>query len=141
MTSFTDQLRRYSVALISLVVALTSLAYNTWRNEQTEYNRNIRVAGIELLLKLGELERTVFFARYDRDDQLGNPRTGWAYVLTVRDLGDLTREPARSSAANLVRVWNDNWAGLGKSDEAGSRISDSIDRTRSDVLLVLSELD
>ncbi|MFQ6006091.1 MAG: hypothetical protein ACE5OQ_11370, partial [Woeseia sp.] len=108
MTSFTDQLRRYSVALISLVVALTSLAYNTWRNEQTEFNRNIRVAGIELLLKLGELERTVFFARYDRDDQLGNPRTGWAYVLTVRDLGDLTREPARSSAANLVRVWNDN---------------------------------
>jgi hypothetical protein len=32
MRSFGDQLRRHSAALISLSVALTALAYNTWRN-------------------------------------------------------------------------------------------------------------
>lgn len=141
MTSIVDQLRRHSVALISLVVALSSLAYNTWRNEQTEYNRNIRVAGIELLLKLGELEKVVFFAHYDKDRQRGNPRSGWAHALTVRDLGSLTPEPARSSGANLVVIWQKNWSGLGASDEAASRISDSIDKMRSDTLRVLTELD
>ena len=44
MTTLRQQLRNNSVALISLVVALTSLAYNTWRNERTEHNRNIRTA-------------------------------------------------------------------------------------------------
>ena len=141
MTSFTDQLRRYSVALISLFVALTSLAYNTWRNEQTEYNRNIRVAGIELLLKLGELERVVFFAHYGRDNEVGDPRSGWAYALTVRDLGGLTPDPAKSAAANLIEVWQKNWEGLGESDTAALSISDSIDETRATVLHVLSELD
>jgi len=36
---FLEQVRRNSVALISLVVAVTSLSYNTWRNEATEHNR------------------------------------------------------------------------------------------------------
>lgn len=141
MTSFTEQIRRHSVALISLAVALTGLAYNTWRNEKTEYNRNIRVAGIELLLKLGELERVVFFAHYDRDDETGNPRSGWAYALTIRDLGVLTPDPARRSTSSLVAIWQQNWSGLGTSDAAASGISDSIDNARGDVLRVLAELD
>ncbi len=141
MTSFTKQVQRHSVALISLAVALSSLAYNTWRNEQTEYNRNIRVAGIELLLKLGELEKVVFFAHYDKDKAAGNPRAGWAHALTVRDLGSLTPEPARSSSISLVEIWNQNWEGLGASEDARRKISDSIDKTRSEVLGVLARLD
>ena len=141
MTSFTKQVQRHSVALISLAVALSSLAYNTWRNEQTEYNRNIRVAGIELLLKLGELEKVVFFAHYDKDKAAGNPRAGWAHALTVRDLGSLTPEPARSSSISLVEIWNQNWEGLGASEDARREISDSIDKTRSEVLGVLARLD
>lgn len=141
MTSFTDQVRRNSVALISLAIALSSLAYNTWRNEQTEYNRNIRVAGIELLLKLGELEKVVFFAHYDTGSLAGNPRAGWAHVLTIRDLGSLTPEPARSSTVSLVEIWQQNWAGLGTSDNAASKISDSIDKTRAEILDVLADLD
>lgn len=141
MTSLTDQVRRNSVALISLAIAISSLAYNTWRNEQTESNRNIRVAGMEMLLKLGELERVVFFAHYDMDKQGGNPRLGWAYALTVRDLGALTPEPARSASRELIKVWQKNWPGLGQSDEAASKITDAIDKARSDVLGVLSGLD
>ena len=52
--SILEQLRRNTVALISLVVAISSLSYNTWRNEATEENRNLRVAAFEILLKLGE---------------------------------------------------------------------------------------
>jgi len=136
-----SQIGRHSVALISLLVALSSLAYNTWRNEQTEENRNIRTAGIELLLKLGELERVVFYSHYDRDQDRGNPRSGWAYVLTIRDLGSIMHEPASSSSTELIGTWQQNWSGLGSDDLAASSISDSIDRTRNGVLAVLAALD
>ena len=54
-----QQLRSNAVALISLAVALTALGYNTWRNERTEHNRNIRVAAFEVLTQLGELQVVV----------------------------------------------------------------------------------
>ena len=141
MTSIKEQMRLHSVALISLAVALSGLAYNTWRNEQTEANRNVRVAGIELLLKLGELDQVVFFSHWEHDQLRGNPRTGWAYVLTVRDLGQLTDQPAIESATALIDVWQANWEGLGEDDAAADRISTAIDRTRSDILSVLAALD
>lgn len=141
MASIKEQLRRHSVALISLAVALSSLAYNTWRNEQTEANRNVRVAGIELLLKLGELDQVVFFSHWEHDQLRGNPHTGWAYVLTVRDLGQLTNRPATESATALLDVWQANWEGLGEDDAAEKRISKAIDLTRSDILSVLAALD
>jgi len=43
------------LAMISLFVALSALGYNTWRNELTEQNRNVRQAGFEMLLHVGEL--------------------------------------------------------------------------------------
>lgn len=141
MNRWSKQLKRHSVALISLAVALSSLSYNTWRNEKTEANRNVRTAGIELLLALGELERVVFFSHYDRDEVRGNPRSGWAYVLTIADLAALTEEPAVESSRALLSAWQDNWAGLGMDDDAEKVISDHIDRQRSDVLAVLSALD
>lgn len=136
-----DQLRRHSVALISLFVALSGLAYNTWRNERTEENKNIRTAGIEVLLMLSDLDRVVFYAHYDGDTAAGNPRTGWALVLTIRDLGGLTMEPAITSTQTLVEIWEANWAGLGNDDEQAEKISDAIEHVRSDVLLVISLLD
>ncbi len=141
MTTVKSQVARHSVALISLAVALSSLAYNTWRNEQTEENRNIRTAGIELLLKLGELDRIVFYSHYDQDHDRGNPRAGWANVLTIRDLGTLMIAPARTSSAELIGNWQRHWSGLGTDDLAASSISDSIDQTRTDVLAVLAALD
>jgi hypothetical protein len=139
--TFPQKLRQHSVALISLAVALSSLAYNTWRNEQTEENRNIRTAGIQLLLTLGELERVVFFSHYDRDDARGNPRSGWAYALTIVDLATLTRAPAEDSAKKLLVIWQDNWSGLGNDNAAAEKISAAIDQTRTDMLAVLAALD
>lgn len=47
---FKDQLQRNLVAIISLFIAVSSLGYNTWRNDKTEYNRNQRLASLEVLL-------------------------------------------------------------------------------------------
>jgi hypothetical protein len=141
MRSLGNQLRHHSVALISLIVALTALAYNTWRNEQTEENRNIRTAGIELLLKLGELEQVVFLSHYDADPVRGSPRIGWAYALTIRDLGRLAPDPVTTSSRELLDVWQANWTGLGEDEATAARISSGIDRARNDVLEVLAALD
>jgi hypothetical protein len=72
--SFANQLKRNTVALISIVIAVSSLSYNTWRNEKTEANRNQRVAAFEILMKLSELQQIVFHHYYDKDTQdKGNP--------------------------------------------------------------------
>ena len=141
MTPLKEQLKRHSVAFISLFVAFSSLAYNTWRNEKTETNRNIRTAGVEMLLQLGELDRIVFFSHYDMDEVRGSPRSGWAYVLTMRDLGRLTMSPAIESSEAVMQVWQASWPGLGKDEASANAISDSIDRAREDVLQVLASLE
>jgi hypothetical protein len=141
MKDLIRQFRQHSVAIISLVVALSSLTYNTWRNEQTEANRNVRTAGIELLLALGELERIVFFSHYDKDDIRGNPRAGWSYALIIVDLASLMADPATSSSEELLATWSGNWSGLGKDDESATAVSASIDKLRSDTLTVLVALD
>jgi hypothetical protein len=141
MTTVRQQLRNNLVALISLVVALGSLGYNTWRNERTEHNRNVRTATFELLTKLAELERVVYLAQYDRDVTGGNPRIGWTYVLVIRDLSAVVPAPVPAKAAELQQVWGENWEGLGKDDERSvNRIDDAIGSLRAASLAMLKAL-
>jgi hypothetical protein len=141
MTTIREQLRNNLVALISLVVALGSLGYNTWRNERTEHNRNVRTATFELLGKLAELERVVYLAQYDRDSSGGNPRTGWTYVLVIQDLAAVVPSPVPMQAAELQKVWGQNWEGLGKDDESSvNRIDEAIGRLRAESLALLKTL-
>lgn len=129
------------MALISLAVALSSLGYNTWRNERTEHNRNVRTATFEILSKLAELERVVFLAQYDHDATSGSPRTGWTYVLVIRDLSSVAPPPVAARSAELQKAWAQNWEGLGKDDEAAvNRIDDAIDGLREASLATLKTL-
>jgi hypothetical protein len=141
MSTIRQQLRNNLVALISLVVALGSLGYNTWRNERTEHNRNVRTATFELLTRLAELERVVYLAQYDRDASGGNPRIGWTYVLVIRDLSSIVPAPVPAKAAELQRTWGENWEGLGGEDERSvNRIDDAIDALRAASLGILRAL-
>lgn len=135
------QLRENAVALTSLLLVVIGLAYNTWRNEQTEFNDNIRAAGFEILVKLGELERVVFHNHYDMDEERGSPRAGWAFVLTIRDMGQLSLEGAKRESEKLVDVWQANWEGLGDDDAAVKAISDQVDALRAVVLEELAALE
>ena len=141
MSTIREQLRNNTVALISLVVAVGSLGYNTWRNERTEHNRNVRTATFELLTKLAELERVVYLAQYDHDASGGNPRIGWTYVLVIRDLAAVVPPPVPAKAAELQRVWGENWEGLGRDNESSvNRIDDAIGDLRGTSLGMLRAL-
>jgi hypothetical protein len=141
VTSIRQQLRNNAVALISLVVAISSLAYNTWRNERTEHNRNVRTAAFEVLMRAGDLERVTFLAQYDRDRNGGSPRAGWTDVLAIRDLSALVPGSVPAQAAELLKVWGENWEGLGRDDEtAVNRIDETIGKLREASLATLRSL-
>ena len=138
----TEQLRRHSLALISLLVALTALGYNTWRNELTERNRNIRHAGFEMMLHIAELQRITYLAHIDKDIQSGNPRKGEVAVLILRDLARLMPEFVQNRSQALLQVWRENWKGLGtEEDQAIAAIDNAINDLRVDVLKALDALD
>ena len=139
--SIVEQIRRNLVALISLAVAFAALSYNTWRNEVTEDNRNVRAAGFEILLNLGELQQIVFFGHYDRDATQGNPRAGWARVLLLQDLSTIMPPTVGAASDSLATIWADDWPGLGGDDASARRISDAIDGARGATLAALAELD
>ena len=139
---FLQQVRRNAVALISLTVALSSLGYNTWRNEESEANRNQRFAAFEILLKLGELQQIVFHSHYDQDTtDKGNPRTGWAYVLTVSDLSAVLKPPMPDITTQLQGTWSDHWSNLGTEQASADAILAKIDSVRVETLNQLRMLD
>lgn len=129
------------VAIVSLVVAFTALGYNSWRNEQSEFNRNIRRAGFEMLVHVSALQRITYLAHFEQDMEGGNPRNGWVEVLVLRDLAMLMPESIAVHADKLHTAWNDNWMGLGKSDLAVAAIDQAIDDLRKDVVAALEALD
>ena len=64
MATLREQIRANSVALISLSVAFIALSYNTWRNETTESQRNIRQASFRVIESLGELQEVADYRYY-----------------------------------------------------------------------------
>jgi hypothetical protein len=123
---FREQVQRNLVALISLFIAVSSLGYNTWRNEKSEYNRNQRWASFEVLLQLGELRELVYRLHYDQES-IGEDaaRTGWAKVFTIRDLTH----------------GNGRWEGLGSDVASKDAIEDEINSMRDVALAKLRELE
>ncbi|MGH8204557.1 MAG: hypothetical protein ACREST_08100 [Steroidobacteraceae bacterium] len=157
MSGMRQQLRDNLVAITSLVVALSALGYNTWRNELTERNRNIRAAGIEMLQEIGSLQQIVFYAHFEEreDDQefdpRGDPRMGWVDVFTINDLAAMMTAEAERDAARLRAVWEadsdklivDREAAateLAESRAAFQRIDGAIEELRRTALAALRAL-
>jgi hypothetical protein len=136
-----QQMRVNAVALISLAVALSSLAYNTWRNERTEANRSVRVAAFEVLRNLGELQVIVNVAYFAKNEQLGNPMAGWGRVALISDLSQLLPAPAPEHAKRLVQVWQADWQQVRDDEPSVERITAEIDQSRDAVREILRRLD
>src|SRR5262245_42256090 len=129
MTGMVRQIRDNLVAITSLAVAFSALGYNTWRNERTEQNRNIRVAGIELLREIGSLQQLILYAHFaDKPpsdaspDPRGDPRMGWADVLTISDLAAVMPPDVAREAAELDAVWRADAEGLLDDEASFQRI-------------------
>jgi hypothetical protein len=137
-----EQFRRNAVALISLAIAVTSLGYNTWRNEASEHNRNQRVISIEILLMLSELQQVILDRRYGKESEgKSNLRKGWVIALTIRDISMIAEGGVPESAERLFSTWEDESGSLGSSDEAKERIENALKALRRDTQDILRNLD
>ena len=137
-----EQFRRNAVALISLAIAVTSLGYNTWRNEASEHNRNQRVVSIEILLMLSELQQVILDRRYGKESEgKSNLRKGWVIALTIRDISMIAEGGVPESAERLFNTWEDESGSLGSSDEAKERIENALKALRRDTQDILRNLD
>ncbi len=140
--SIMEQFRRNTVALISLAIAVTSLGYNTWRNEASEHNRNQRLVSIEILVMLGDLQRLTMDRHWGKNiDEDAVSFAAWAKVLTIRDIAQVAEGKVPEAAQALWQVWDDNYDELGSEVMAKDRVMEAIERVRMDTHDVLKSLD
>ena len=95
-------------------MAFSALFYNTWRNEESEANRNVRLSGFEIIMHVGELQKIAYLSQYDNDQIQGSPRVGWTEVLLIKDLSNLMSEEIQQKSAKLLTAWKENWEGFRK---------------------------
>src|SRR5579862_5039415 len=112
------QIKNNFIAIISLFIAITALYYNTWRNEQTEKNRNIRTAAFEVLKELGDFQTIINYAHYQPQSADGNPYLAWGHVAMMNDLSELLPPPVPNNIHTLTQTWNKNWRRIKTDDGA-----------------------
>ena len=135
-----QQLRANIVAIGSMAGALTGLAYNTYRNERTEINHNVRAAAFETLRNLGEVQIIVDYAHFKKDPVRGDTRLGWGRVTLIHDLAQVLPAPGPEDADALRTAWRDNVEQLPTDKEAMITITDEIQRLRLTTLDILNHL-
>jgi len=138
--SIGQQLKRNFVAVLSLVVAITALSYNTWRNERTEQNRNIRIAAFEILKTIGELQLIIDYAHFRKNERLGDTTLGWGKILFIKDLAQLTPQPLPENAERLLTVWRNDWEKIANDNDSVQHISEELYRARRDAIDVIMQL-
>ena len=157
MKSIRRQILDNSVALVSLAVALMALGYNTWRNETTETQRNVRHAAFRVLESLGELQEIVDTRYYYLPFETAHVTEGasrirgFGTVTMVRDLTGVMPDPAGQAGAELHDLWLRHFLVLHRLDENGQHtaaatqaendLTGAIRESRAAVLEVLSRLD
>ena len=142
--SIKEQVRRNLVALISLAIAVTSLGYNTWRNEASEHNRNQRLIAVELLSMVGEMNQAMLEAGYGPEVSASmHRRKAWAMAATINDLAMVAEGDVPAAAQGLFETWKTEVPRLrtDEKDDATKNINAALERVRSATHEVLRSLD
>ena len=157
---FWDQVNNNLVALISLVLAITSLGYTTWRNETTEVQRNWRDASFQILVEIGELNQIILMRRYfsdagsapagdNRNASIPEPESwvrGWGNVTMVRDLASVMPEPLPDQTQRLFDRWQTHASALHDRadpearETAAETLLGSIEQVRTTVVNLIDDL-
>ena len=155
LASLWTQIYQQRLALLSLFIAISSLAYNTWRNESTEAHRNTREAAFIILQELGELEQIVSYRHYFSSslepNQLANNKDsdwirGWGKVSFIRDISQLLPNHISNASHSLIKTWQDHAAKLilGPNDPTGRLAEQQIDSSivilREIIIIELNDL-
>lgn len=136
-----EQLRRNTVAIISLIVALSSLGYNTYRNELSESNRTVRQAGFRMISELSELQQVLLFARYGKGGVRGDVTEGWSDLLALRDLSFAMPANIQQQTEKLYKTWQENSGEISSADDSSYlMINKGIDEIKAEIIAEISAL-
>jgi hypothetical protein len=121
--SIRHQLNKNLLAIISLVIAVAALSYNSWRNEQSEENRNHRAAGFELMREAAQLQLIVDTATYSLNVSDKDAIKGWVSVNLILSLSQLMTPKIENQALTLKSIWSKNWSVLYEDENANQQIT------------------
>ena len=139
-STFRQVLQANLLAIISVLIAVASLSYNTWRNDVSELNRNQRAAGFAVLQELATLQLLVDHLTYDDKRQRGDTIEGGTRVVFIGDLASLTSPKVDAGAKSLRQQWESEVGRLESSEEANKTVSRAIESLRVETLRTLAEL-
>jgi hypothetical protein len=134
------QIRNNLLSIISLIVAISALSYNTYRNELTEVNRNIRSAGFEVLKELNQLQLLIDYSHYDKNSEHGNPIEGWAHVTYIQDMSKLISSSVITDANQLNAVWSKNWQFVKVRESSNKNVTSAINELRKNISVKIKSL-
>ena len=84
----------------------------------------------------------VYHRHWDMDERdRGNPLTGWALVLTIRDLSKVLDGDVPEAGESLWRTWDADSTGLGSDRDAYDRVIDALGAVRASTHALLQSLD
>ena len=138
--SIKQQVKNNLIAIVSIVIAITSLAYNTWRNEQTEFNRNVRTSSFQILMSLAELQLIVDTAFYNENGKNVDPIKGWRHILYIQDLSPTVSIEVKANADDLHNTWSEHWQLMAEQENSNKQINYAIEKNRQLVLMTLQDL-
>ena len=105
-----------------------------------QVRRNL--VAIEVLRNVGELHQVVLHRHWDDDESdKGNPRTGWALVLTIHDLAMILESPVPDAAEVLKVTWDRHWETLGPDRASEQEIVGALAVLRDELHNLLNDLD
>ncbi len=144
MKSIRQQIHNNAVALISIFIAVSSLAYNTWRNETSEEQRNVRHAAFRVLENLGDLQQVVnsryYYLPFDREiGSEGELRIrGFGSVAMVHDLMMLMPKPGPAAGEMMHATWLEHFGELDALD-AGGQHTDAAQEAERELTLAVGQ--
>jgi len=140
---FKTQIKKNIIALISLAIAISALAYNSWRNELSEQNRNTRAAGFEIIKEAAKLQSFLDHSTYSdgQDSEKSTPIEGWVRINLIGSLSTFMNAEVKLKAKKLLAVWQENWQSIEEEPDANKTVTMAINDlvvTVNDELVMLN---
>ena len=139
--SIAEQLRNNAISIISLVIAIVALTFNTWRANTSEDNRNLRYATFEMIMQLGELQLITDQLHYNAEAGKADTISGWGHIALIEDLAAVLPPEFEQQAEALKQTWAENVNSLGKAERSVESITAEIQELRGVTREFLKKID
>jgi hypothetical protein len=128
-----QQLQKNLIALISVIIAITALSYNSWRNELSEDNRNVRAAGFEIMREAAQLQYFIDVTTYSDSAMDEEVIQGWVSVNLMVSLAELMSPEVLAKAQGLRKTWASNWSQLANDKAANVTVTEAVNQLVDEV--------